>query len=208
MSSQFTSTERKKARQFLDAALEQDELGTLGSDARALNEAFLSDLIARLGGSPQSSEHLQQLAQDFLDGDATATLRGPEVILPSSPSSQTFSNDLASLKLKKHSKCKASEDSATRSPAKKRRFSGKGKKTARIPAENFSDPLELSAKAPAPVRKTILAVLTKAADEGKKPWCQAFSTSGRTLFYDPNKYWHVLRSNWRSWMANRRALWG
>ncbi|KAF4046956.1 hypothetical protein GN244_ATG00604 [Phytophthora infestans] len=55
MSSRFTSTERKKVGQFLDAALEQDDLGTLSSDARALNEAFLGDLVARLGGNPQSS---------------------------------------------------------------------------------------------------------------------------------------------------------
>ncbi|KAI9996266.1 hypothetical protein PInf_013649 [Phytophthora infestans] len=103
---------------------------------------------------------------------------------------------------------KASEDSATRSPAKKRRSSGKGKKVACAPAEDFSELLESSAKASVPVRKAILVALSKAVDVGKKPWCLAFPWSSRTLFYDPKQYRHVIRAPWRFWMVNRRAFWG
>lgn len=141
-----------RAEEGPDAALGQDELGTFGSDARALTEAFFDDLVPCLGGKPQSSGlvHLQQLAQDVLNGDAAATLQGPVMILPSLPGSSTSSGASSSPKLRKSFKRKASEDSATKSPAKKRRSTGKGKKAAHAPAEDFCDLLELSSKVPSP----------------------------------------------------------
>ncbi|KAI9998783.1 hypothetical protein PInf_003373 [Phytophthora infestans] len=122
----------------------KDELGTFGSDVRVLNEAFLDDLVSRLSCNPQSSglDHLQLLAQAILIGDAAATLQGPVVILPSLPGSSTSSGASSSPKLRKLSKRKASEDSATKLPVKKKRSSGKGKKADHVPAEDFSDLLE------------------------------------------------------------------
>lgn len=93
MSTRLTASKLRRFRAFIDEVLDSEAQGGVGRGVRALQAQFWNEMRARLDVNPMSGglHHLDQLAQDVLDGKSTAVLQGTGLALPTPPAPQASS---------------------------------------------------------------------------------------------------------------------
>ncbi|KAI9985446.1 hypothetical protein PInf_004804 [Phytophthora infestans] len=188
MSKRLTVAERRRFKRFFDAALEYDEHGTPGDDAKTIKREFWDALKAHLGGNGLSTglEHMERLVDDLLEGRPSIALRGPVVAMPStsgvSPEPST----------------PAKSSTPPPLPDKPR--------SSLVPSAEYKALVDLNLDAPDSVKAAVYFILAKPEAAGKKPWCIAYPWTGRPQWYNPLRFRAIYRGHWRFWMSHRRAF--
>ncbi|ETO75172.1 hypothetical protein F444_09199 [Phytophthora nicotianae P1976] len=195
MTTKFTTSELKRFRPFLDAAIDREDHDPSCDDANALKRQHWVELRTH------SSVNLQ--GPVVILAAAPGVPRAAPKVAPSTKSSAKNSATSS----KKTSKRKASvDDTATKSSAKKPR-STKKLTASTLLSYDYAKLLEVNPNAPQDVRTVIAIVLHKDEVAGKIPWRLAYPWSGRPLRYDPGENRDIHRAHGRFWMTHRRAFW-
>lgn len=220
MSKRLSAAEHTRFKAFFDAALDYDEHGTPGDDAKAIKREFWTELRGHLEGNGLSTglAHLDQLVDDLLEERSPVSLHGPVVALPSqpgvsapapSPAKSSTASATSSAKKTTRSKRKTRSGPPPVKTTKKLRSSDKPAPSPSplVPSAEYKALIDLNPDAPDSVKAAVYSILAKAEAAGKKPWCIAFPWTGRPQWYNPIRFRAVYRAHWRFWMMHRRAFW-